>query len=250
MPFNDRPYFRRILEFDDLVRRGRPVTCSLLAAKWETSTKTAQRFVEQMRTDFDAPLVFDRKDRSFRYTSSEWRLPWLDVTGRDLFAIGIASKVFQIYEGTPVVKDLKSVFDRIARILPESVRIAPSSLVERMWVHPQPVRSIAPGVWEAVAAALREKTKLEIDYRKPANGPDSASWRTVEPYVLVHMDRDWFLVAKDPDDDVVKTFYLARIRAAKNTVFRFTPPKCFAGSKSFGGVKWKFVFLAPWTRDR
>jgi hypothetical protein len=42
MPFNDRPYFRRLLDFDDLVRRGRPVTCESLAGRWKTSTKTAE----------------------------------------------------------------------------------------------------------------------------------------------------------------------------------------------------------------
>jgi predicted DNA-binding transcriptional regulator YafY len=212
-----------------------------------------------MRTDFDAPLIFDRRSHSFRYSDQEWRLPWLDVTGRDLFAIGVASKVFQIYEGTPVVKDLKSVFDRIARILPESVRIAPSSLVERMWVHPEPARTVAPGVWEAVAAALREKTQLQIGYRKPTG---VAGWRTVDPYVLVHMHRDWFLVAKDPDDDVVKTFYLARIREAKNTIFRFTRPKDFDPAKHFGdsiglyvsGKPFRFRVriareIAPWVEE-
>ena len=67
MPFNDRPYFRRLLDFDDLVRRGRPVTCEFLAARWETSGKTVQRFVDQIRTDFEAPVVFDRKKHSFVY---------------------------------------------------------------------------------------------------------------------------------------------------------------------------------------
>ena len=125
MPFNDRPYFRRLLDFDDLVRRGRPVTCESLAGRWETSTKTVQRFVDQIRADFDAPVVFDRKKHSFRYEDPDWRFPFLDVSGADLFAIGVAMKVFQIYEGTPVLRDLKATFDRIARLLPESVRIAP-----------------------------------------------------------------------------------------------------------------------------
>src|SRR5450759_1673362 len=88
MPFNDRPYFRRLVDFD-------------------------------------------RKKHSFRYEDPGWRFPFLDVSGADLFAIGVAMKVFQIYEGTPVLKDLKATFDRIARLLPESVRIAPSSLVEK-----------------------------------------------------------------------------------------------------------------------
>ncbi len=231
MPFADRPYFRRLLDFDDFVRRGRPVTCESFAARWETSSKTVQRFVDQIRTDFGAPVVFDRKKRSFVYEDPSWRLPFLDVSGADLFAIGVAMKVFQIYEGTPVLKDLKSTFERISRLLPESVRIAPSSLVEKVWVHPQPARTITREVWAAVANALREKTQLEIDYRKPAG---ETSNRLVEPLVLVHMDWDWFLAARDPEDGKTKTFYLARIQAAKNTNFHFTPPKDFDPAKHFG----------------
>jgi predicted DNA-binding transcriptional regulator YafY len=231
VPFNDRPYFRRLLDFDDLVRRGRPVTCEFLAERWETSSKTVQRFVDQIRTDFQAPVVFDRKKHSFLYEDPNWRFPFLDVSGADLFAIGVAMKVFQIYEGTPVLKDLKSAFDRIARMLPESVRIQPSSLVEKLWVHPQPVRAIEKDVWAAVANALREKTQLDIDYRKPTG---ETSRRLVEPLVLVHMNWDWFLAARDPDDGLTKTFYLARIKGAKNTNFHFTPPKDFDAAKHFG----------------
>jgi predicted DNA-binding transcriptional regulator YafY len=231
MPFNDRPYFRRLLDFDDLVRRGRPVTCETLAGRWETSTKTVQRFVDQIRTDFAAPVVFDRKKHSFRFENPDWRFPFLDVSGADLFAIGVAMKVFQIYEGTPVLRDLKSTFDRIARLLPESVRIQPSSLIEKLWVHPQPVRAITRDVWNAVANALREKTQLEIDYRKPTG---QVSNRLVEPLVLVHMNWDWFLAARDPEDGVTKTFYLARIKDAKNTNFHFTPPKDFDAARHFG----------------
>jgi predicted DNA-binding transcriptional regulator YafY len=242
MPFNDRPYFRRLLDFDDFVRRGRPVTCESLATRWETSTKTVQRFVDQIRTDFGAPVVFDRKKRSFVYSDPTWRLPFLDVSGADLFAIGVAMKVFQIYEGTPVLKDLKSTFERIARLLPESVRVAPSSLVEKLWVHPQPARVVAREVWSAVANALREKTQLEIDYRKPTG---ETSNRFVEPLVLVHMNWDWFLCARDPEDGITKTFYLARIQAAKNTNFHFTPPKDFNPASHFGESIGLFVGGRP-----
>ena len=260
MPFNDRPYFRRLLDFDDLVRRGRPVTCDSLAARWKSSSKTVQRFVEQIRVDFDAPVVFDRRKHSFVYEDADWRFPFLDVSGADLFAIGVAMKVFQIYEGTPVLKDLKAAFDRIARLLPESVRIQPSSLIERLWVHPQPVRAIAKDVWAATASALREKTQLEIDYKKPAG---DASRRLVEPLVLVHMNWDWLLVARDPEDGKTKTFYLARIKDVKNTNFHFTPPKDFDPAKYFadsgiglyvGGKPFRFKVrvsqeIAPWITE-
>ena len=168
-------------------------------------------------------------------------------------------KVFQIYEGTPVLKDLKATFERIARLLPESVRIQPSSMIEKLWVHPQPVRAIAKEVWAATANALREKTQLEIDYKKPTG---DSSRRLVEPLVLVHMNWDWFLAALDPEDGKTKTFYLARIKEAKNTNFHFTPPKDFDAAKHFGdsiglyvgGKPFRFKVrvakeIAPWITE-
>src|SRR5664280_261735 len=66
------------------------------------------------------------------------------------------------------------------------------------------VRAIAREVWAATANALREKTQLEIDYKKPTG---QASRRLVEPLVLVHMNWDWLLAARDPEDGLTKTFY-------------------------------------------
>ena len=140
MSFKDRPFFRRILELDDLLRRKRPVTCAALAARWGTSGKTVQRLVEQMREEFRAPIAFDRRRNSYVYTDDAFRLPWLPVEGKDLFAIGVAMKVLQIYEGTPAAKDLASIFERLSQLMPAEVRVRPSSLVERLYVHRQPFR--------------------------------------------------------------------------------------------------------------
>ena len=234
MSFKDRPFFRRILQFDDLMRRGRPVTCTSLARSWETSTKTVQRFVEQMRDDFDAPVEFDRAKRSYRYTDASFRLPWLPVEGKDLFAIGVAMKVFQIYEGTPVKEDLKAVFERLKEMMPREIRVNPSSLVERLYIHPAPLRLVTPRIWDAVCDALRDQTVLEIDYRKPAK---AAARRPVEPYSLVLANGDWLLLAKDPGDGdtgKIKTFYLSRIVEARPTKQRFVRPKTFDPAEYFG----------------
>ncbi len=242
MAFKDRPFFRRLLEFDDLMRRRRPVTCASLAAKWETSTKTVQRFVDQLRNEFDAPVAFDRRKQSFVYSDPAYRLPWLPVEGKDLFAIGVAMKVLQIYEGTPAAADLRAVYDRLSEFMPPEICVRPSSLVERLWVHPQPLRTVDPRVWEAVATALREKTALDIAYRKLSE-PERR--RRVEPYSLVLAGVDWLLAARDPDDFQVKTFYLARIHEAANTRERFAVPKDFDPAKHFGESIGIYVGAAP-----
>ena len=242
MAFKDRPYFRRLQEFDDLMRRRRTVTTATLAEKWETSTKTVQRFIDQMRTDFDAPIDFDRARKSFVYTNSDYRVPWLPVEGKDLFAIGVAMKVLQLYEGTPAADDLRKVYDRLSEFMPPEIRVRPSSLMERLYIHPQPIRLVDPRVWEAAADALREKTAVEIDYRKPGKTPEK---RTVEPYCMLLAGSDWLLAARDPEDGKVKTFYVNRIVTAKGTGNRFAIPKDFDPARHFGESIGIWVGNAP-----
>ena len=114
MALKDRPLCRRILEFDDLMRRKRNVNATSLATRWKTSTKTVQRFVAFMRDEMEAPIEYDRKRASFRYTDPAWHLPWIPVEGPGLFAIGVASKVLQLYEGTPVAEGLREAFQRLS----------------------------------------------------------------------------------------------------------------------------------------
>ena len=231
MAFKDRPFFRRVQEFDDLMRRRRTVTAATLAERWETSTKTVQRFLWQMRTEFEAPIAFDRARRSFVYTDPQYRVPWLPVEGKDLFAIGVAMKVLQLYEGTPAADDLRQVYRRLSEFMPPEIRVRPSSLMERLHVHPQPIRLVDPRVWEAAADALREKTALVVDYRKPGK---EAERRTVEPYCMLLAGADWLLAARDPEDGVVKSFYVNRIVKAERTTDRFAIPKDFDPARHFG----------------
>jgi predicted DNA-binding transcriptional regulator YafY len=231
MAFKDRPYFRRTLDFHDLLKSGKPVTASSLSKRWETSTKTVQRFIDAFRNEFDAPVEWDARKATYRYQNEAYQLPWLAMDGAELFAIGVAMKVLQMYEGTPAAKDLQVVLNRLAQIMPKEVRVHPSTLVEKLYVRPQAVRPVDPGVWKAIAAGLRDKVALDIRYRKPA-GEDRQ--RRVEPYYLVLGGGDWFLLARDPEDGKVKTFYVTRIKSAALTAERFQPPKGFKPEEHFG----------------
>jgi predicted DNA-binding transcriptional regulator YafY len=231
MAFKDRPYFRRILELDDLLRSGKKVTATTLANKWETSTKTVQRLVDNLRDEFGAPLEWDARRGTYFYSDETWHLPWLAMKGADLFAVGVAMKVLQMYEGTPASKDMKAIYERLSELMPPEVRIAPSSFVEKLYIRPQAQRPVDPKVWEAVATSLREKVVLEMDYRKPTG---ERHWREVEPLHLVLFGTDWFLLAKEPEGEAVKTYYLSRMKAARPGARRFSPPKTFRPEEHFG----------------
>jgi hypothetical protein len=99
-----------MLEFDDLMSRRRKVTASSLASSWGTSAKTVQRFIGFLREECKAPLEFDHSGKTYRYRDPDYRVPWLPIQGKDLFAIGVAASVLQIYEGTPAARDMKAIF--------------------------------------------------------------------------------------------------------------------------------------------
>ena len=244
MAFKDRPFFRRMLEFDDLMRKGKVVNASDLAEKWKTSTKTVQRFVDEMRNEFNAPIEWKAKEGRYVYADPNYHLPWLPVEGGDLFAIGVAMKVLQMYEGTPAAADMKAIFKRLSEFMPPEVKINPSSLVEKLYVQHQAGKPVEAPVWNAVATALREKVALEMEYTKPTG---EHRRREVEPYTLVLANGDWFLLAHDPkEDDVpVKVFYLTRISAPKVTTRRFVPPKDFRPEDYLGQSIGAYVGKKP-----
>jgi proteasome accessory factor B len=126
---------------------------------------------------------------------------------------------------------MKAIYERLSELMPPEVRIAPSSFVEKLYIRPQAQRPVDPKVWDAVATSLREKVALTVDYRKPTG---EFRKREIEPLHLVLAGMDWFLLAKDPGDDVVKTFYLSRMKAARVGTRRFTPPKGFRPEEHFG----------------
>lgn len=244
MAVKDRPLFRRILEFDDLMRRRRAVNATSLSTRWKTSTKTVQRFIGFMRDEMGAPIVFDRKKGSFRYADPAWHLPWIPVEGPGLFAIGVASKVLDLYEGTPVAEGLREAFERISDVMPPEIRVSPGAFVERLYIHPQPIRLVDPAVWNAVATAIREKTVLTVRYQKPAG---ETSVRKLAPYGLVLAAGDWLVAAQDREDDpgTVKTFYVARIREAEGSSEVFSIPRDFDLKRHFGETIGIFVGSEP-----
>jgi predicted DNA-binding transcriptional regulator YafY len=166
------------------------------------------------------------------------------VEGPGLFAIGVASKVLQLYEGTPVAEGLREAFQRLSDVMPPEIRVSPGAFVERLYIHPQPIRLVDPAVWNAVATAIRERTVLEVRYQKPAG---ETSDRRLAPYGLVLAAGDWLVAAQDRDDDpgTVKTFYVARIRDAETSSEVFSIPRDFDLKRHFGETIGIFVGREP-----
>ena len=236
--FKDRPLWRRLQAIHHEIKEGRLPNTSSLAKLLSVSSKTAQRDIDYLRDELEAPIAFDREGNGYRYSRSDYVLPFLPVDGNDLFSIGVAAQVFALFGGTPLARDLKACYERLARLMPPAVRLRPEIVMEKLALR-APFRPVREETWQAASEAMQRGVALSIRYHRPGGPPEDP--RTVRPYGFVLSGRDWMMLAEDQGDGVVKTFYLSRVESAALTQLRYTIPKSFDANVFFRDTFGLFV---------
>jgi predicted DNA-binding transcriptional regulator YafY len=236
--FKDRPLWRRLQTIHHEIKEGRLPNTSSLAKLLSVSSKTVQRDIDYMRDELEAPIAFDREGNGYRYSRSDYVLPFLPVDGNDLFSIGVAAQVFALFGGTPLARDLKACYERLARLMPPAVRLRPEIIMEKLALR-APFRPVREETWQAASEAMQRGVALSIRYHRPGGPPEDP--RTVRPYGFVLSGRDWMMLAEDQGDGVVKTFYLARVESATLTQLRYAIPKSFDANVFFRDTFGLFV---------
>lgn len=236
--FKDRPLWRRLQTIHHEIKEGRLPNTSSLAKLLSVSSKTVQRDIDYLRDELEAPIAFDREGNGYRYSRSDYVLPFLPVDGNDLFSIGVAAQVFALFGGTPLARDLKACYERLARLMPPAVRLRPEIVMEKLALR-APFRPVREETWQAASEAMQRGVALSIRYHRPGGPPEDP--RTVRPYGFVLAGRDWMMLAEDQGDGVVKTFYLARVESATLTQVRYAIPKSFDANVFFRDTFGLFV---------
>jgi predicted DNA-binding transcriptional regulator YafY len=223
--FKDRPLWRRLQTIHHEIKDGRHPNATSLAAALDVSTKTVQRDLDYLRNELAAPIEFDREHNGYVYSRSDYVLPFLPVDGRDLFSLGVAAQVLSLFGGTPLGRDLKSCYERLAELMPPAVRVRPEIVMEKLALRAAAFRPVREETWQAVSESLQRAVALSVRYHRPGEAPGDA--RIVKPYSLVLYGRDWMVLAHDETDGRVKNFYLARMEDARPTSQRYAIPRDF-----------------------
>jgi predicted DNA-binding transcriptional regulator YafY len=237
--FKDRPLWRRLQTIHHEIKERRFPNTSTLAARLSVSTKTVQRDIDYLRDELDAPIEFDRDENGYFYSRTDYVLPFLPVDGRDLFSIGVAAQVLSLFGGTPLARDLKACYERLAELMPPAVRLRPEIVMGRLSLRPAAFRPVREETWQAVAEAMQRGVALSIRYHRP--GGSAGEPRSVNPYAFVLSGRDWIVLAEDRGDGVVKSLYLGRIENATLTGERYAIPKDFDADAFFRDTFGLFV---------
>jgi proteasome accessory factor B len=237
--FKDRPLWRRLQIIHHQIKEGRHPNTSSLAAELGVSSKTVQRDIDYLRDELEAPIEFHREDNGYAYSRDDYVLPFLPVDGQDLFSIGVAAQVLQLFGGTPLARTLRSCYERLAKLMPPTVRLRPEIVREKLALRATAFRPVREETWQAVAESLQKGLALSIRYRHPGEEPGDP--RTIRPYAFVLAGRDWMVLAEDAAQGQVKNFYLARIENPRLTAERYAIPKTFDADAFFRNTFGLFV---------
>ena len=158
-----RTRWRHIIVIDQRIRSEKAPNCQQLAAELEVSTKTIWRDIEFLR-DIGAPIEYVARKRGYVYTEPSWKIPNIQMTEGELFALMIAENALKSYTGTIWHEKLKQVFDRIMLSLPERINIKPMELIPRFSFDSPGVSNVDPEILEKLGTAIRNNKTIRMAY--------------------------------------------------------------------------------------
>jgi len=156
-----KPQHSRLLFIDRRLSEGRYPNCRTLAEEWEVSRKTIQRDLDYMRYQLEAPIEYSSDNRGYYYTEQNFKLPAISIKESDLFAIYLAEKVLEQYEGTPLYDNLCTVFKKIEDSLPKKLAGGSVNDFSRFSFLCSSTTLVYPEVWDTVFSCLRSLNSLE-----------------------------------------------------------------------------------------
>jgi len=222
--------FRRLAVLDREIRRGTRPNAFSFAKDYGVSRRTVARDLQLLR-ERGAPIEYDAVANGYYYTDRAWQLPAMEVSEGELLQLLVAERMAAQYRGTPIAKNLETLFEKLYTALPDSVSVDPGFVSDEISFHAVPARAIDEKVWTIVLRSLRSLRVLRMRY-SPV-GTTKTETREVEPIHIACIADEWYLVAHCRTKCGLRHFSIARIKNAEllKTTYEphdFDPAKYFA----------------------
>ena len=207
----------------DGMQSGSLANCRTIAEEYEISPKSILRDIDFLKYQWGAPIIYDRSRHGYRYAETNYRMPAINLTESDLFAICLAQQALQQLKIIPSYKKLVSFFNKIEEHMPRTITMGNPISTPNISLLAGPQAIINPDVWQEVAYGLQKKRRLNIAYRKTdAHGADDV--RRVDPYHLFNHSGGWYLVGFCHRRKDIRTFAVSRIETVQVTDTTLTMP--------------------------
>ncbi|MGD1904240.1 MAG: helix-turn-helix transcriptional regulator [Geitlerinemataceae cyanobacterium] len=201
----------RIIRIDTLIRDRERQTSARLAADLGVTVRTIQSDLDFMRDRFGAPLEAIKPRGGWHYTDPSWRLPTLPLTEGELLALTLGAQMLRSYAGTTYHQVLQSAIARLAKRLPDGIRVNLQALAnDRVYFRAGCETPLEPEIWTQLLEAVQQCRSVWMRYLSPKKGE---SERTIDPYALdVYRGSNHYVWGFCHERQAIRQFRLDRIR--------------------------------------
>src|SRR5690606_17314887 len=191
------------------LRAGRSLTAPALASYFEVSLRTAYRYFDFLRDDWNVPIEFDYSRGTYRLTAPTALVAPITLSRGEIVALFFAEKVLAQYRGTPFEADLETALRKVRELLPEEVSVSPGVLDACLSLDPGPTYRPDPRIFADVLDALSRRRVALVRYRSLSGGRTTD--RRIHPCHVFNHRGDWYVAAWDETRRQVRDFALHRI---------------------------------------
>jgi predicted DNA-binding transcriptional regulator YafY len=210
---------------DSLIREGKYPNATAIAQRLEVTARTVQRDIEYMRDMYGAPIEYDPARRGYYYTEPNFFIKSVPLTEGELFSIALFDPLLDQYRNTPLEEDLRRIFGKIVRSLPDNVDVEANFLTGQMSFIPDIAAKIDRKAFNVIFTALKTNATITFDYRPLSK--DTYMKRKVDPYHAIAHKGNWYVIGHCYDKGEPRMFAFSRIKNAALTKNRFTIPEGF-----------------------
>ena len=197
----------RLIELDKELREAKFPNCSLLANRFEVSTKTILRDIDFLRDQLGAPVKYDARKRGYYYSDPVYMLPSVAMSEGELLALMVGTQALYGLRGTPIADQLKLVLGKLSEVLPDEISLRPLELFSNFSFSSPPSLPLKSGTWETVIKALLSKRQMEIIYHGKVS--------RIHPLHIANLQGEWYLFVRFFDYDNFRQISMGRIEEAK-----------------------------------
>jgi predicted DNA-binding transcriptional regulator YafY len=200
---------RRIVEIDKMLQKDIKPSMKDFTEKFEVCARTVRRDFDVMKDVFGAELEYSRKGNYWSYKDPEFKLFPATMSEDELFAILIGSRILEEYKGTPYEDSLKMAFHRITTYFDEEVTLQLMDKSDIMSFYIGRGSKINESIFDNISKAILQRKECEIIYNSFAR--NEVSKRTIQPYHLINILGDWYVISYCKLREAFRTFALSRI---------------------------------------
>lgn len=186
----------RFYRIDGLLQANFVVPIKRMLDELEVSRATFKRDIEYMRDRLNAPIVWDRDERGYRYEKTpaggKQSLPGLWFNSSEAYALLMMQKLLSDMQPGLLGTHVAPLQARLKALI-ESGQHAATDVEQRIRLLTTASRPVADKNFEVVATALLRRQRLEIEYY--GRGRDESTVRAISPQLLIHYRGNWYVAA-------------------------------------------------------